>query len=149
MKVRQITPTQVLPLRMEVLRPGLPQEQAIFSGDELPSTSHWGAFDEKDQLMSIGTLMLAPKPGTSDPLAWQLRGMATHSSVQGQGYGAAVLAACLDYVLQKTPSAIIWCNARTNAVGFYEKFGFKTEGQEFMIPGVGPHYLMQKSRRAP
>jgi len=37
---------------------------------------------------------------------------------------------------------MLWFNARTVAVPFYEKHGFATRGDEFEIPGVGPHYVM-------
>jgi hypothetical protein len=37
----------------------------------------------------------------------------------------------------------VWCNARTPAVGFYEKLGFSTIGEEFELPPIGPHYLME------
>jgi predicted GNAT family N-acyltransferase len=39
----------------------------------------------------------------------------------------------------------LWCNARTPAVGFYERHGWTTVGEEFDVPPIGPHYRMVRS----
>ncbi len=39
---------------------------------------------------------------------------------------------------------LLWCNARVVALGFYTKLGLHTEGDEFDIPGIGPHYVMTR-----
>lgn len=141
MKTRQITAEEVIPLRLEVLRPGLPRETAIFEGDELGSTTHWGAFTDEGQLVSIATVLRAPKPGNQRP-AWQIRGMATSPSVRGDGYGTAVVQSIVTYVQEREPEGVIWCNAREGAVQFYRGLKFRTEGAKFEIPGVGPHIVM-------
>ena len=33
----------------------------------------------------------------------------------------------------------IWCNARTTAVRFYARSGFRRTGEEFDMPAIGPH----------
>jgi hypothetical protein len=38
----------------------------------------------------------------------------------------------------------VWCNARTPAAGFYGRAGFATEGEEFELPSIGPHFLMSR-----
>ncbi|MGK5083856.1 GNAT family N-acetyltransferase [Bdellovibrionota bacterium FG-1] len=143
--VRQITPTEVLPLRHQVLRPGRPIQDAIFAGDQLATTTHWGAFSADKKLMAVASLFRAAKPGTPD-LAWQLRGMASEPHARGQGFGRAVLSACTEWVRANKSGGILWCNARTSAVGFYLKQGFQKEGVEFEIPGVGPHWVMSRIR---
>ena len=42
---------------------------------------------------------------------------------------------------QRRPS--LWCNARLHAVGFYERQGWKVEGDEFDVPDIGPHFVMR------
>ena len=37
---------------------------------------------------------------------------------------------------------MVWCNARTPARGFYERYGFVAEGEEFELPDIGPHFRM-------
>jgi predicted GNAT family N-acyltransferase len=141
MRTRQLSPLEVIPLRHEVLRPGKPRETAVFAGDELESTTHWGACTDDGRIMAVATLMRSPKPGQAAP-AWQVRGMASAPEARGQGYGAAVLQAVMDYVVGQEPGALIWCNARVVALGFYRAQGFETEGPEFEIAGVGPHFVM-------
>lgn len=141
MLTRQITAHETLPLRLEVLRPGRPPESAVFAGDELPTTTHWGAFTPQGQLAAIATLMRTPLPGTTQP-AWQIRGMASSPAARGQGYGSAVLNAALAYASSQAPQGPVWCNARVVALDFYRAHGFESQGLEFEIPGVGPHFVM-------
>ncbi len=140
-RTRRISAAETLPLRLEVLRPGRPPETARFAGDDLATTTHWGAFGPGDEPLAIATLMRSPKPGTSGP-AWQVRGMASSPRVRGQGYGSAALRAIIEYVRGEEPGAILWCNARIAALEFYRAHGFVTEGAEFEIAGVGPHFVM-------
>jgi predicted GNAT family N-acyltransferase len=37
----------------------------------------------------------------------------------------------------------VWCNARTPARAFYERAGFRTVSDEFELPEIGPHYVME------
>ena len=120
-------------LRYRVLRPGRPRASAVFPGDTLSSTVHLGAFDPDGQLAGIATLL------NSDGI--QLRGMATSPEVRGQGAGAAILRAA--HAIAAERHLTLWCNARLSAVGFYEKLGWRTEGDEFDVPDVGPHYIMR------
>lgn len=162
---RQITAEETIPLRLAILRPGLPRETAIFAGDELASTTHWGAFEPGGadgeahpaegastgpslarEPLAIATLLRMPKPG-NQRAAWQVRGMASADRARGKGYGGAVLEAVIAYVASQDPTATLWCNARVEAVPFYRRYGFKTEGAQFDIATVGPHFLMVKKLR--
>jgi ribosomal protein S18 acetylase RimI-like enzyme len=69
--------------------------------------------------------------------------MATLPEARGRGLGAALLAACLDHA-RKQGAALVWCHARTSAVGFYVRAGFEVVGDEFVLPEIGPHFLMWK-----
>jgi hypothetical protein len=37
---------------------------------------------------------------------------------------------------------LAWCNARAGSFGFYERFGFRRDGEPFELPDIGPHYRM-------
>ena len=141
---RQISAADTIPLRHEVLRPGKPRETAIFAGDELPTTTHWGAFAPDGSLVAVATLMRSSQPGTTS-MAWQVRGMACTPNARGQGFGSAVLQAVASYVAEQEPRALIWCNARVSALGFYRAHGFETVGPEFDSPGIGPHFVMTRT----
>jgi ElaA protein len=47
----------------------------------------------------------------------------------------------LSYIKTNMPCDKISVNSQTQAVGFYEKFGFEQVGEEFMEEGV-PHIKM-------
>jgi GNAT superfamily N-acetyltransferase len=122
-------------LRLRILRPGLPPDAAIFPGDEQPTTIHLGAFIES---RCVGVLTLTRNNGL------QLRGMAVDSTLQKRGVGAALLTEAHQVATAEGFSEI-WCNARTSAIGFYERNGWRKEGLEFVITGVGPHYIMRRA----
>ena len=128
----------MLPLRQRVLRPGRPPETAYYAGDELPTTRHFAAFDG-DTLVGCATFMVSTWEG--EP-AWQLRGMATDASVQGRGVGRTLLAAATAALTAESGVPLFWCNARTTALGFYERQGWRVTSAEFVIEGIGPHVKM-------
>ena len=138
--LRPITSAEAWPLRQSELRPGRPLAAAKFTGDDLPSTKHFGAFQGND-LVGIASLFLAEMPEHPGINAWQLRGMATAPAVRGAGFGRALVAACVAFATE-SGKPLIWCNARTSAVEFYRKLGWEILGAEFEVPDVGPHFHM-------
>ena len=36
----------------------------------------------------------------------------------------------------------MWCNARTPAVGFYQRHGWVVASEEFEVKTAGPHFKM-------
>jgi GNAT superfamily N-acetyltransferase len=139
-EVRLITAAETLPLRMAVLRPNRPDEAARFPEDEDATTRHFGAFRD-GKLSGIATLLRVEMPGQPGVPALQLRGMATAPEVRGEGFGRALVLACLAFA-RDDGVPLLWCNARTGAVGFYRKLGFEIVGAEFIVPDVGPHFRM-------
>ncbi len=129
---------EIRPLRHRVLRPGQTFEETSYPGDDLPDTVHLGAFDG-DRLVGIASLY---REGRDEP-GWRLRGMATDAAVRGAGFGAALLAACIDHVAA-AGGGELWCNARMSAVGFYRRAGFEVLSEEFDVPGIGAHVVMAR-----
>jgi GNAT superfamily N-acetyltransferase len=80
-------------------------------------------------------------PGLKPGQGWHLRGMATLDEVRGTGAGSALLRTVLAHALL-AGAGVVWCKARTSATRFYRKHGFQTLGEEFEIPGLGPHSFM-------
>ncbi len=138
--IRRVSAAEVRPLRQIVLRPGRPFAETAFPGDEDAGTAHFGA-QRGAELVAVATLLDAPHPERAGARACQVRGMASHPSVRGAGFGAALLAACVEEAARRGAS-LIWCNAREAALGFYLRAGFVATGERFEIPGIGPHYRM-------
>jgi GNAT superfamily N-acetyltransferase len=149
--IRVVAAEIVLPLRRDVLRPGRTLEQASFPEDNAPETFHLAAF-EGERVVGVASLYPKPLPETvqvlaeapSSTCAWQLRGMGVDSSLQKRGIGALLLRAAASQVLERGGD-LLWCNARVSALGFYLAAGFRTFGDEFPIPDVGPHFVMARS----
>jgi len=141
-EVRRVTGAAVRPLRQLVLRPGRPFEETAFAGDDAAGAVHFGAFLE-GELVAIASLLDEPHPERAGERACQVRGMASHPSVRGAGFGAAVLAACIDEA-RRRGALILWCNAREAALGFYQRAGFIATGERFEIAGIGPHFRMHR-----
>lgn len=138
--IRRISAAETIAVRWPILRPGLPRATAVFDGDDAEATRHFGAYDGA-WLVGVASIYRAPMPGREELAAWQLRGMATLPKVRGAGHGSALAAAC-EEAARAAGGAVIWCNARVHAAPFYEKRGWRIEGDGFDIPTVGPHFRM-------
>lgn len=144
---------EVLPLRWEILRPGLPRESAEFAEDVQPGAFHIAAYgddvDTEGALAVYGCGSFYPEgfPGRGELSAERsvrIRGMASSARVRGQGYGTAVLEAGTHEALSRG-ARLMWCNGRTGARGFYERHGYTVHGEEFEIEGVGPHFVFYRA----
>ncbi|HEV7752114.1 MAG TPA: GNAT family N-acetyltransferase [Baekduia sp.] len=141
----------VRPLRQAVLRPHETLADQVYAGDAVPGAAHFAAFIDGDDA-PVGVASIGPEgyPGAGGARVgdWRIRGMATAPASRGLGAGALLLRACLDHALAAGAHRI-WCNARSPVRGFYEREGFTVEGDEFTLPGIGPHFLMSKTLNQP
>ena len=142
-EVRPVTAAETWQLRLAVLRPHRPLAAAQFPGAHLPATGDFGEFP-RTALLAIASLFRAEFPAHPGVPALQLRGMATAPDVRGAGFGQALVGACMAYAREQ-PAKLLWCNARTSALGFYGKLGWEISGPEFEVPDVGPHFHMWRS----
>lgn len=141
-EVRIVPVSTVRPLRGRVLRPQAPHEVS-WPGDDEAGVFHLAAFDG-GEVVGVASLYPRPWPPGGAEGDWQLRGMAVAPQRQRGGVGAALLLAMVAEVRARGGRRL-WCNARTSAVGFYEKHGLARFGAEFEVQGVGPHFLMQRA----
>lgn len=135
---RQADIEEIIELRNLVIIQGTDRDTPYFDGDRDQTTRHFGAFRDGEV---IGCLSFMLNEWQGRP-AWQLRGMATHPSLQGTGIGWALLDAAVRQIRDESGVRLLWCNARSAAVGFYQKMGWKVVSNEFIIPAVGPHNKM-------
>jgi predicted GNAT family N-acyltransferase len=135
---RRAAVAEILPLRHRILRPGLPFETARFDGDDDPGTRHYAAVPDGEP---VACLSLMPSEWEGQP-AWQLRGMATDAAEQGRGLGRQLLETALAEAASDHPERGFWCNARTSAVGFYQKLDWRVVSEPFDVPTAGLHVKM-------
>jgi GNAT superfamily N-acetyltransferase len=141
-------------LRREVLRPGRPLDESVFGGDSDLLAAHvalgpvgWRAdsTDLSGQTLAVGTVYPCPPPWEpSRTDGWRIRGMATRQAARGRGLGGIVLDTLLAHVASHG-GGLVWCNARTAALGLYRRAGFTGRGEEFVVPGIGPHLRMWRT----
>jgi GNAT superfamily N-acetyltransferase len=140
--VARVDPPVTYALRSRVLRDGAPPERARLPVDDLPATAAFAATAPDGTV--VGTAIVYPEacPWLPDrPGAWRLRGMATDPGWRSRGVGSRVLAAVVDHVAAQG-GTLVWCNARTPARRFYERAGFRTHGEPWEDPELGPHIAM-------
>ena len=137
--VRRADPHEVINLRHQVLRAGLPRETAGFPGDSAPGTVHVVALDN-DDVVGCATMIPSAWEGQR---AWQLRGMAVTPTVQRTGVGGLMLKE-LQRIAQHGAGdvQVMWCNARSPAVPFYRRHGWAVASDEFIVETAGPHFKM-------
>jgi len=132
--VRAVSVEQTRPLRQAILRPHLTLDEMAAS--EPPDAVAVGAF-AGDELVAVGLVGPQGAPG-----AWRVRGMATVPRARGRGAGTAVLTALLDHATTHGAKRV-WASVRTPARSLYERAGFRVISEEFELPDIGPHVLME------
>lgn len=126
---------QMIRLRDDILRKPL---GLGFSKDELEkekSNLHIAAFED-DQMLGC-CMLVEEEPGTV-----RLRQMAVLNDLQGKGIGKALMQFAENLARDRGYKKITM-HARKNAIGFYEKMGYKKIGNEFEEITI-PHYVMEK-----
>ena len=112
MKIEQIAPHQTWSIRHQVMWPDRELDYVKLSEDY--DGVHFGLY-EGDQLVSV---VSAYESGQEA----QFRKFATLEAHQGKGYGSQLLKYLLEWLTEQGATRI-WCNARIEKCGFYERFG--------------------------
>lgn len=122
-------------LRNEILRRPL---GLSFTPDELEKEKNEiliGAFEEEKML---GCCMLV----SEEPNSVRLRQMAVLNNLQGKGIGRALMQFA-ENIARDRGYKKITMHARNTAIGFYEKLGYRVQGDQFEEVTI-PHYVMEK-----
>ena len=138
-QITVINVAETLPLRQQILRPGGEPSSCQFLGDTDHSTQHLGAYLHGD-LVGIVSVYARSHQGLGNH-GFQLRAMAVAEAARGKQVGLKLLRAAEEAAFA-AGADYLWANARANALGFYEKAGFRVVGDEFDIEGVGAHWLV-------
>lgn len=125
-------------LRYEIMRKPL---GLTFSQEELAKEKNdilIGAFDE-DEMMGC-CILTDMKDGCV-----RLRQMAVQKNMQGKGIGESIITFAENLARDKGFKALTM-HARDTAIGFYEKYGYKVKGDQFIEINI-PHHIMEKRLR--
>jgi predicted GNAT family N-acyltransferase len=115
---------------------------AVFVEEQcVPEDEEWDAFDETslhvvaqdESGVAIGTGRLLPDG--------HIGRMAVLKGWRGRGVGAALLAELLSAARERG-DRIVRLHAQTHALGFYQKFGFKGVGEDYLEVDI-PHRTME------
>ena len=138
MEVKQISSKDTYAIRQQILFPEVGDHQ--FNGDDADQTIHLGAFRDK-KLVSVASFYFNSHPDLDYSNQFQIQGMATLPEYQGQGLSRELLKVGFP-LIKRNFADVVWCFARTSAVGFYEKTGFEKLGCPFNVDEIGEHQLM-------
>lgn len=126
---------QMVKLRDDMLRRPL---GLTFTPEELEEEKDnmlIGAFED-DSLLGC-CMLVEERPGTV-----RLRQMAVLNDLQGKGIGRALMQFA-ENIARDHGYRVLMMHARKNAIGFYEKMGYKIKSTEFEEVTI-PHYVMEK-----
>ncbi|MBA2746326.1 MAG: GNAT family N-acetyltransferase [Flavisolibacter sp.] len=126
---------QMIQLREAILRKPLGMDFTQQELDNEKSNILMAAYED-DQMLGC-CMLVEEEPGTV-----RLRQMAVMNDLQGKGIGRALMQFA-ENLARDTGYKRITMHARKNAIGFYEKLGYKKIGKEFEEITI-PHYVMEK-----
>lgn len=127
---------QMVRLRQQILRQPLGLN---FTKEELDNEKKdilIAAFDDDEML---GCCMLT----TINNDTLRIRQMAVPNNLQGKGIGASLMS-FMENIARDKGYRFLTMHARDTAIGFYEKFGYKVKGDQFLEVGI-PHHVMEKA----
>lgn len=126
---------QMVKLRDDILRKplGLGFDQQELENEK--KNMLIAAFEDDEML---GCCMLVEE----NPETVRLRQMAVLNDLQGKGIGRALMHFA-ENLARDRGYKILSMHARKNALGFYEKMGYKVASDEFTEITI-PHYVMEK-----
>ena len=129
-------------LRRRVLRQGTPSQDVTYPQDDRPDTVHLGVHDGSGTLVGVASWAVEAWPDEPATTAVRLRGMAVDQTIQGSGYGAALVTAGVEWAAG-VGARLIWASARDAVLGFYERSGFTVVGEGFVdAPTALPHHVV-------
>ncbi len=129
-EIQKINADEAMEIRHLVLWPDKPREFVKVPEDDLGI--HFGLYSD-GALTSVISLF-------ADGSNIRFRKFATLPAFQGKGLGSKLLQHAISYA-QTQGYARMWCDARTDALGFYERFDFKKFSEPFFKEHIEYHKI--------
>ena len=141
-EVRKIQPEITYNLRQIVLRPYQTAEDCRLDTDHEENAFHVGAFYQ-EKLISTASFCAEIHTDFTVEKQYRLRAMATLEEFRNLGAGSAVIHYG-ENIIKEQGVSFLWCKGRVTVQGYYNKLGFRTHGEVFDYPPIGPHIIMYK-----
>lgn len=140
--IREAPLETILPLRARILRAGRPFESARSRQDTLPGTRHLAAVSESGDVAGVVTYFLEDSPVAPGRRAMRFRGMAVDDLLRRSGIGRALMRQVVA-AARYAGAEVLWANGRDGALTFYERIGFRVEGDGFLDHEMQiPHHVV-------
>jgi GNAT superfamily N-acetyltransferase len=147
-RVEDIPPEATHDLRWRILRNRRPGASVVFPEDAWPGAFHLAvrgpdAGDgDSGGILAVASFSPEGTPYRPGQRAVHLRGMAVDEPFQHHGLGRLLVTTVVGR-LRADGVAVLWCNARDSAGGFYARLGFEVVGEGFVLPESGfAHHVM-------
>jgi len=149
-QVEEVPPEATHDLRWRILRNRRPGASVVFSEDARPGTFHLAVRGPVAGDGGPGAILAVASfsPEGTPYRSWQrgvhLRGMAVDDPFQQHGLGRLLIITVVGR-LRADGVAVLWCNARDSAGGFYARLGFEVAGEGFVLAesGVAHHVMLR------
>lgn len=144
MEIKHYKASELLLLRRNVMRPNMESfEDVIYDKDEHPSAIHLG-IEIDGKIIACVSAYQENNPDLSQQIQYRIRALCVDENYRLQGIARMLFNKIIEEVTNKGAQAI-WFTARTHLTKFYNSFGFKEYGEEFLIPNSCMHIKMYKS----
>jgi GNAT superfamily N-acetyltransferase len=122
--------SEILPVRVAVLRKDTPVDHCNYPEDNYPDVIHLGIM-RNNTVVATSTWFTKECPEQLGVPALQLKGMAVAEALQGAGLGSLLIEAGIS-IARDRGAHIVWARARDSAMGFYERLHFVSTGEGFI-----------------
>lgn len=129
--IREVEFGDLVPLRRATLLPNESVTNAIFAGDERPSTLHLAAYMPSEEKVIGCASFIEGRWGKEK--VYQLLGMAVDPAFQRCGIGEKLLTYGERRIRSQRSIRILWCEARVSAINFYRRKKRAVVGERFNI----------------
>jgi len=127
----QVDYHSVLEIRKEVLWPNKNLNYVKMPFDKSTNILHLGIID--NDIINIVSLNFEEQD--HDYKSMQICQLATKKKYQGKGYGTIIMNYIICLAKEKNINKI-WCNARIEKCGFYQKYGLKKTSKTYVRNGI-------------
>ena len=137
----EVDPADLIALRRAVLRDGRSDLPAAYPFDAEPTSLHLAVVTADGNAVGGVTVVVDPLPGFA---TLRLALMAVDPAVQGTGVGRSLVEAVQERAAEA--GLDVWAAARTTALDFYVRLGFRPRGDVFAGPmGLAHRRILWRS----